>query len=210
MGVNIHLPPDLLLTFFPNEEGEIPHQLRLLTKGNDWQTLLYPETTAAIQGIARQIVNCPYQDLTKQMYLQAKVLELMALQLAPILAVQNRQQPSPRLKVETIARIYYAKEILLSRLENPPSLLELAQMVEVSDRTLQRGFQELFGTTAFRYLTDKRIEWAEQLLRQGNMTIAEVGNKIGYSHLGHFAAAFKRRFGITPSQSLIGKKSVSG
>ncbi|MEA5623634.1 AraC family transcriptional regulator [Nostoc sp. UHCC 0251] len=210
LSVNIHLPPDLLLTFFPNEEGEIPHQLRLLTKGNDWQTLLYPETTAAIQGIARQIVNCPYQDLTKQMYLQAKVLELMALQLAPILAVQNRQQRSPRLKVEIIARIYYAKEILLSRLENPPSLLELAQMVEVSDRTLQRGFQELFGTTAFRYLTDKRIEWAEQLLPQGNMTIAEVGNKIGYSHLGHFAAAFKRRFGITPSQSLIRKKSVSG
>ncbi|MFN6563948.1 MAG: helix-turn-helix transcriptional regulator [Nostoc sp. ChiSLP01] len=210
LGVEIHMPPDLLKIFFPNEAGEIPHQLHLLAKGNNWQTLLYPEATVAIQGIAQQIINCPFQGMTKRMYLQAKVLELIALQLAPILSVQDGLQPSPRLKAETIARIHHAREILLTHLENPPSLLELAQIVGVSDRTLQRGFQELFGTTAFRYLTEKRMEWAEQLLRQGNITIAEVGNKIGYSHLGHFAAAFKRRFGITPSQSLISKKSVSG
>ncbi|MDZ8136593.1 MAG: AraC family transcriptional regulator [Nostoc sp. DedQUE04] len=210
VGVDIHLSADLLATFFPDEAGDIPHQLHFLRKGNDSQTLLYPETTTAIQGIAQQIINCPFQRITKQMYLQTKVLELMTLQLAPILSAEDGLQPSPRLKPETIARIHLAREILLARLENPPSLLELAQIVGISDRTLQRGFQELFGTTAFSYLTNKRMEWAEQLLRQGNMTIAEVGNKIGYSHLGHFASAFKRRFGITPSQSLIGKKSFSG
>ncbi|WP_306423234.1 helix-turn-helix domain-containing protein [Nostoc favosum] len=203
VGVDIEMPADLLAAFFPDDTGEIPHQLRLLAKGNDWQTLLYPETTTAIAGIAQQIINCPFQGITKRMYLQSKVLELIALQLAPILSAQDGLQLSPRLNTDTIARIYLAREILLAHLENPPSLLELAQMVGVSDRTLQRGFQELFGTTAFRYLTDKRMEWAEQLLRQGNMTIAEVGNKIGYSHLGHFAAAFKRRFGITPSQSKV-------
>ncbi|MCG6138596.1 MAG: AraC family transcriptional regulator [Nostoc sp. LLA-1] len=208
--VDIHLPPDLLATFFPNETGEIPQQLRLLAKGNDWQILLYPETTTAIQGVAQQIVNCPFQGITKRMYLQGKVLELMALQLAPILSAQDGLQSSPRLKSETIARIHYAREILLSRLENPPTLLELAQIVGVSDRTLRRGFQELFGTTVFRYLTDKRMEWAEQLLRQGNITIAEVAHFVGYSELGRFSTAFKRRFGIMPSGCLFGKKSVSG
>lgn len=79
MGVNIHMPPDLLRTFFPAEDGDISPQLKFLVKGNDWQTLIYPETTTAIQGVAQQIVNCPYQGITKRMYLQAKVLELMAL-----------------------------------------------------------------------------------------------------------------------------------
>ncbi|MEH2180294.1 hypothetical protein [Nostoc sp.] len=106
VGVNIHMSASLLATFFPNEAGKIPHQLRLLAKGNDWQTLLYPETTPAIGGIAQQIINCPYQGITKRMYLQVKVLELMTLQLAPVLADQNGLQPSPRLKVETIAWIH--------------------------------------------------------------------------------------------------------
>ncbi|MHC5672369.1 MAG: AraC family transcriptional regulator [Nostoc sp.] len=210
VGVSIHMSPSLLATFFPNEAGEIPYQLRLLAKGNDWQTLLYPETTMAIGGIAQQIVNCPYQGMTKRIYLQAKVLELMALQLAPILADRHGLQPSPRLKAETIAWIHYAKDILLAGLENPPSILELAQIVGVSDRTLQRGFRELFGKTAFSYLTEKRMESAEQLLRQGNITIAEVAHRVGYSEPRRFAEAFRRRFGITPSGCLLGKKSVSG
>lgn len=210
VGIDFSMPPELLATFFPTGDEEIPPQLRFLAKGNEWQTLLYPKTTTAIQTVAQQIVNCPYQGMTKRLYLQAKVLELMSLQLAPFLAEQAQVQPSPRLKAQTIARIHYAREILLSCLENPPSILELSQIVGISDRTLQRGFQELFGTTPFSYLSEKRMEWAEQLLRQENMTIAEVANKIGYSHLGHFAGAFKRRFGVTPSQCLIGKKSVSG
>jgi AraC-like DNA-binding protein len=208
VGINIHMPPDLLASFFPDKQGEIPHQLRFLAKGDEWQTLLYPETTTAIKGVVQQIVNCPYRGMTKRIHLQAKVLELMALQLAPILSAQDRLQPSPRLKPETIARIHYTKEILLTRLENPPSLLELAQMIGVSDRTLRYGFRELFGTTVFGYITNKRMEQAEQLLREGKLSVAEVANLVGYAHQGHFAGAFKRKFGITPSECLLGKRNI--
>ncbi|WP_334956025.1 hypothetical protein [Nostoc sp.] len=65
---------------------------------------------------------------------QGKVLELMALQLNPFLAEQAEVQSSPRLKTQTISRIHHAREILLSRLENPLSILELAQIVGMSDR----------------------------------------------------------------------------
>jgi len=210
VGVDIHMSPDLLKTFFPDETGEISHELRLLAKGNDWQTLLHPKITTDVQGVTQQILNCPYQGITRRMYLLSKVLELMTLQLAPILASQKGMRSSPRLKAQTVARIHYAREILLSRMENPPSLLELAQMVGVSDRTLRRGFQELFGTTVLNYLTNERMKLAEQFLREGNWSVAEVANFVGYSHLGQFAAAFKRKFGIKPSECLLGKKSVMG
>ncbi|MDZ8110157.1 MAG: AraC family transcriptional regulator [Nostoc sp. DedQUE12a] len=208
VGVDIHMPPELLATFLPDETGEIPQQLGLLAKGNDWQTLLYPETTTAIRGIAQQIINCPFQGMTKRIYLQGKVLELIALQLAPILSAQDGLQPSPRLKSDNIARIHLAREILLSRLENPPSLVELSQIVGMSDRTLRRGFQELFGTTVFGYLSNIRMEQAEQLLREGKLSVAEVANLSGYSQQGHFAAAFKRKFGITPRECLSGKRNI--
>ena len=59
-SVDIKMTPNLLRTFFPTEDGDISPQLKFLTKGNDWQTLIYPEITTAIQGVAQQIANCPY------------------------------------------------------------------------------------------------------------------------------------------------------
>ncbi|WP_322742553.1 helix-turn-helix domain-containing protein [Gloeocapsopsis crepidinum] len=38
--------------------------------------------------------------------------------------------------------------------------------------------------------------------------MAEVAHRVGYSHQGRFAEAFKRRFMITPSECLFGKKSI--
>nr|WP_298911059.1 AraC family transcriptional regulator [uncultured Nostoc sp.] len=210
VGVDIHMPPSLLGTFFPTAGGEIPSQFSLLAKGDDWQIMLQPKKTTAVHSVAEQIINCPYQGIAKLMFLQVRVLELIRLQLTPMLVDQGGVQPLPRLKAETIARIHHAREILHSRIDNPPSLLELSQLVGVSDRTLRRGFQELFGTTVFSYITNQRMEWAEELLRQGNLSVAEVANLVGYCNLGHFASAFRRRFGITPGKCLIGKKSVSG
>ncbi|MEH1845442.1 MAG: AraC family transcriptional regulator [Nostoc sp.] len=204
-------------TFFLTAGGEIPSQFSLLAKGDDWQTMLWLKKNSAVHCVAEQIINCPYQGIVKQMFLQVRVLELIRLQLTPLLVDQCGVQKLPRLKAETIARIHHAREILDSRVENPPSLLELSQLVGVSDacgglrlRTLRRGFVQLFGTTVFGYITNQRMEWAESLLRQGNFSVAEVANLVGYANLGHFAAAFKRRFGITPGKCLLGEKSVLG
>lgn len=68
----------------------------------------------------------------------------------------------------------------------------------VSDRTLQKGFKTVFGVTPFAYLTQQRMTWAEQLLRQSDRTVAEVANLVGYANPAQFAAAFKRQFGISP------------
>jgi AraC-like DNA-binding protein len=234
LGIDIEMPPELLTSFFPGKDGKILPQLKFLAKENDWQTLLFPKTNPVIIGVAQQIINCPYQGTAKRMYLQGKVIELMALQLAPFLADNERTNEStlgrhfrgdgtryaeaspsvsqipPRLKKDTIAKIYHAKEILQVRLEHPPLLSELAQQVGISESTLQRGFQILFGTTVFGYLTQKRMEQAHHLLRDNNLTVAEVANIVGYAHLGHFAAAFKRKFGMTPRECFLGKKLVLG
>jgi AraC-like DNA-binding protein len=209
VDVGIQMPSDRLVMFFPDASGQLPPELNFLVKNNDWQTLIYPKSTPEIQQLVRQIINCPYQGFTKRLYLQGKVTELISSQLISVLRDRDSLPPPTRLKPQTIAKIHHAKEILLRDLENPPSSIELAQQISISDRTLRRGFQELFGTTVFGYLTQQRAIKAERLLRDGKMTVAEVANRVGYSHLGCFAAAFKRQFGITPSQCGMGKKIVS-
>lgn len=207
--VSIQIPHNLFVNFFSGENEEAKAQLRRLVNENDWQTILYPRTTPAIQGIAQQIINCPFQGVTKKIYLNGKIFELIALQLAAILENEVKTQTLPRLKPDTVARIHHARDILHCRLQNPPSLLELGQIIGVSDRTLRRGFRQLFGTTVFGYLMQRRMEKAEKLLREGNCSVAEVANLVGYSHLGLFATVFKRQYGISPRECLMGKKSLS-
>lgn len=102
-------------------------------------------------------------------------------------------------------RIYEARKILLDDLNNPPSIKNLAQTVGIGERKLQQGFKELYRSTVFKHLHDCRLEQAKIMLREGKFSVAGVANNIGYTHLGNFAAAFKRKFGITPRECLQGK-----
>nr|WP_238718512.1 AraC family transcriptional regulator [Petrachloros mirabilis] len=205
--VGIEFEPDWLAAFLQTDPQYSSDIEKLLFKGEDWKVSFYPTVTPAMRSLAQQMCNAPYRGAVRRMYLQAKVFELLAMQLDWLNG--NQSKPSDRqLKPTTIDRVYHAREVLLANLEYPPSVLELAQQVGVSDRTLQRGFRELFGKTVFGYLTEQRMKLAEQGLRQGNCTIAEIATMAGYSNPGHFAAAFKRKFGITPRECLLGKMSV--
>jgi AraC-like DNA-binding protein len=201
IGVDIHMQPHLLSQFFAAPTGELPTELQPLVRGDDWQRIFSPKTTGAMRSVVQQIIDCPFWGATKRLYLQAKVFELMALQLHSIVPAPAADSS---LKPSTIARIHQAADLLRSHLEHPPSQTELARQVGVSDRTLRRGFRELFDATVFGYLTVQRMVMAERLLRQGTTTIEAVAGRVGYANPSHFAAAFKRQFGISPSECAMG------
>ncbi|AFZ29235.1 transcriptional regulator, AraC family [Gloeocapsa sp. PCC 7428] len=210
VGISIHLEPEALKTFLVKDLEQFPLHLKQLIHNDDWQVVFSPQITLGMQVATQRMINSPFQGVTNRLYLQGKVLELLAMVLDAISCDRDPTPKLPRFKPETIARLHHAKEILATQLENPPLLTELAFLVGVSDRTLQRGFRELFGTTVVGYLTHQRMKRAEQLLRQQNRTVAEIARMVGYAHLGHFAAAFKHQFGITPSECRAGKKAVLG
>ena len=140
------------------------------------------------------------------MYLEAKALELLVMQLTQLTELKS-DAIETTLRPKSIDRIYQARDIIATRLENPPLISELTQQVGLGERTLRRGFRELFNTTVVGYLTFLRMEQAERYLRESKLSICEVANLVGYSNLSHFSAAFKRQFGITPSQCMAGKLS---
>jgi AraC-like DNA-binding protein len=199
IGINIQLSPTRLAMLFPGEDGQIAPELAFLVKDNDWQSTLYPANTAEIAGAVEQIRNCPYRGISRRMYLQAKALEIMSLQLAPLFNLAPAPPIAPKLKSQTIAKLHHAQDLIRSRLDHPPSSTELSQQLDLSDRTLRRGFRSLFGTTMVGYLTEQRLQQAELLLRNTDRTVADIANYVGYAHLGYFARAFRRKYGINPS-----------
>ena len=194
---------------FVDELNSVPSQLQALIENKNPQRFHFNVggITPQMQTIVQQISQHPYQGAIAKMHLEGKVLELLAMQLTQLTELKP-DAVRTTLKPQTIDRIYQAKDILTNRLENPPSILELAQQVGVSERTLRYGFRKLFDTTVFGCLTSLRMMQAEQLLRERNFSVGEVANLIGYSNPSHFSAAFKRKFGITSSQCMSRRKTL--
>lgn len=205
---NLEIDPAVIGTFLADGQGQ-SEIIQQLFKGEDWKASFYPQVTPAMRSLVHQMWHTPYRGIAKRIYLQAKVFELLALHLDLMANHAGQTQSCSGLKPDTVARLHYAKEILTNQLENPPLLSELAKQVGMSDRTLQRGFKSLFNITVVGFLKQQRLLQAEQLLRQGTHSVTEVANRVGYGHLGHFAAAFRQQFGITPQACLAGRKKGS-
>lgn len=200
LKVDIHLKSsDLLNSFIIDKSKNFPKILTDLMEGNSKEdffetNIITPEMYLPLE----QIINCPFQGITKSIYLEAKCLELIALKLEQLRQKSQDTTKSDVLKKDDIERIHAAKVILIKNIHNPPSLIELARQVGLNDYKLKIGFHQVFGTTTFGYLHQYRMELSRQLLLERQMSIQEVARTVGYANHGCFAAAFRKRFGMNP------------
>ena len=197
LKVDIHIEYSFFESLVLSYLHTLPDNFQDVIKNVDTNYFQVGRTTPQMQTILQQISNCPYQGLTKQLYLEGKVLELMALRLEDL---QDTKQlnSTTNLKPEQIDSIHQAREIIISNFSNPPSLLTLARQVNLNDCTLKKGFQQIFGTTVFGYLHDYRMERAKELLLEANR-VNKVAHTVGYSSHSAFMTAFRKKFGVNPS-----------
>ena len=170
------------------------------------------KVTPAMHQLLQQILHCPYQGLMQQFYLESKALELLTLQFdcwkaSGALAGQTASTKELLLRSDDLERLYQAREILVERSAEPPSLVELARQVGLNDRKLKQGFRHLFGTTVFGYLQDYRMQQAKRLLHDSDLSIASVATTVGYKNPEAFSTAFRRKFAVSPKSYQIGQRS---
>ncbi|MEM7062494.1 MAG: AraC family transcriptional regulator [Cyanobacteria bacterium P01_B01_bin.77] len=162
--------------------------------------------TPSIQHLLQQILHCPYIGLMQQIYLEGKALELFAAQFA-----LWSETPAPTvttsLSAHDIEQLHEARDILIRQVAHPPSLIALARQVGLNDHKLKQGFRQLFGTTAFDYLRDYRLQQAKKLLQNPNLKVANIAAMVGYQNQGAFGSAFRRKFGITPKAYQLSQKN---
>lgn len=99
-------------------------------------------------------------------------------------------------------RLLAARERLLEDLSTPPTIAELAMEVGLNQLKLKRGFRLLFGTGIYSLFQRHRMERARELLCKRNVT--ETALMLGYSNISHFSAAFRKQFGVLPSEARKG------
>jgi len=202
--VKFHLEPVLLCAWMGDRWEDAPAAVKEWVQPRHQNRYTYEaHQTMAMQAALQQILHCPHTGITQQIYLEIKVWELIALHLEQAL---KPEQGMPRiyLKPDDVERLHYAREILKQQFATPPLLKDLARQVGLNEFTLKQGFRHLFGTTVFGCLNHYRLEHAKELLKDSNFNVTEVARRVGFTNRGHFAAAFRKRFGVNPKAYAIG------
>ena len=108
-------------------------------------------------------------------------------------AIQNRYAvASPRLA--------YVIEMMESSLDEPIPLRDLASRAGISTRQIERLFKEQMGVGPSMFYLKRRLERARTMLRQTLLPIREVAVECGFGSTAHFSHAYKKAFGIPPTQ----------
>jgi AraC-like DNA-binding protein len=156
--------------------------------------------------VLNQLMNYNLHPSIKPLYFKGKAYELLSLYFNRPVDVDIEQCPF-LVDEENVAKIKKAKQIIIARMAEPPTLQELADEISLPLNRLKEGFKQIYGDSVFSFLFDYKLEVARQLLATGSHNVNEVGLKVGYSTSSHFIAAFKKKFGTTPKKYLMGLSS---
>lgn len=113
--------------------------------------------------------------------------------------IKNYSHGLPPYKLQRV--IEYINE----HLEQSIGLTELGQVINMSPSYFSRLFKQSTGFSPHQYLIRCRVKRARELLKQRNLTIAEVAYEVGFANQAHLNYHFKRLIGITPKEMQLQK-----
>lgn len=151
-----------------------------------------------------QMVHQPYQGILKNIFLQSKAMELLIFSSDQFIKNNQDERFGCRFLThdEDRMKIVKAREVLLTHLDAPITIKELARTVAMNECYLKKGFKAMFGTTVYDYFQKERMERAKYLLYDKGFSVSEVALKMGYSCISHFSTAFKKHTGLKPCELL--------
>lgn len=141
------------------------------------------------------ILNCTYHRGLKKMFMLSKAIEILVLQAEAFDHLQPVKKTIARTDYDK-DRIHYAREYVTQHIDTPPNLSELARVVGLNEYKLKHGFKEMFRTTVFGYLAEKRLELARDYLCDPNKSLTEIADLLGIRLSSISAMRLRRSLGI--------------
>jgi len=145
-----------------------------------------------------QLRNYGETGVVKKIFLEAKVNEMLAYQLA-----DYRHEPLKKnhnLRQKEIKALKKAFLYIDENLDSSLHIKEISRVSGLNANKLQQGFKITKGLTVNDYIRIQRLEHARALLHTSELSISEVVYKIGLVNRGYFSRLFKEEYGASPSE----------
>lgn len=186
-------------SLFSREAVYIPF---LSAENRDKKYYVEENITPSIAVVLSQVMHYNLHPSIKQLYLKGKVYELISLYFNKSGDTDLEHCPF-LLDEDNVRKIRKAKEIIIARMAEPPTLADLAEEIGLSLKKLKEGFRQIYGDSVYSFLFDYKMDCARKMLESGQHNVNEVGLKVGYSTASHFIASFRKKYGTTPKKYVV-------
>ncbi|HVX52191.1 MAG TPA: helix-turn-helix transcriptional regulator [Chitinophagaceae bacterium] len=134
-------------------------------------------------------------------FIQNRILLLLERFLMQFMEKVQHEEKGVSMRDDEIARLVKVESLLVKDFSvTPPTISDLSKISAMSPTKLKKDFKAMYGLPVYEYYQKNRMMRAKDLLLEEKYAIKQVGMMVGYSNLGHFAASFKKEFGILPSE----------
>jgi AraC-like DNA-binding protein len=193
--INIEVDADYLYGLF--ETSAISPVLKGLLQNTQpllFEEMVYPFLQEIVNAMLAESVN----EIFKSFFLRVKAEELIC---RLLMELEKRDEKHLYdLNVHDIQTIYKVRMQILQHLGTPPVINELSVFANMSPTKLKRLFKQIFGNSIFNYYQEFRMKEAAMLLKEGKLSVSEVGYRMGFINLSHFSKVFKTHIGMRPKQ----------
>lgn len=131
----------------------------------------------------------------RKLHAQAKTMEFLSLMANRVMGEETEDTGAHPTKTHKIREL---REELDSMNGHIPKLDDLAERYGMSARSLNASFKQMYGQTIGAFVIEQRLNQAHAALVETDMAMKVLSARLGYSHVTHFIAAFKRKFGYPP------------
>lgn len=178
----------------------------------------FPQDGVAFQGEVGLFLTRSLPQLADTLFLRPSlaippraieaIVYLIDDQLCELIEMQAVHASSRRI-LPALHRVRQAEDLMHAQSDDPVSIMEIAQALGVSLRSLQLAFNEVYGGLSPRdYLTRIRLDKARKRLlsANGDGQVTTIALESGFFHLSRFAQAYARTFGERPSETLARRR----
>ncbi len=152
-----------------------------------------------IQDLQHEVAKHPLQNL----FVENRIMLLIEKFLYNFMVREKHTGKKLQFKEEELSRLVKAENMLLADFsKTAPTINVLAKACAMSPTKFKNDFKTLYGLPVYEYYQKNRMAYARTLIQHGENSIKQVGMMVGYSNLGHFAAAFKNEYNMLPSEWL--------
>lgn len=103
------------------------------------------------------------------------------------------------LRTAELKCVRQAAELINNEILDFTTIPALAFQVGLNANKLQNGFKEIFHQTVNEYVQERRLDVAKGLIKNSDLSISEIVDRIGFSSKSYFSKLFRQRYGTTPS-----------
>jgi len=155
---------------------------------------------AAELSVAAEVIDAARGESMGGLHMESRIMGLFALILDRFQADEGAQPRILRVTERDRRLLSGVRDFLQTCYTEPPTIHQLARQFGINRNKLCTGFHLLYGTTVYDFCRILRLQKAQRLLADPQLSLTDIAFSAGFGSASAFSTAFARYFGSPPSQ----------